>query len=195
MKNIDIKIIKEHQDILDIIKEPIHCMTNFDWHSDYPRYSEEVIDIDHFVTQIESAWYEDNWLAVLASYGYVKEFTWVFPHDYDKEDTKVFQSKSGDSIIFNKKFDKDMKIDCGIVTIDLDFFGSKIPINWSPKDRLMLLKETLGVLKADDLTLIISKSEKFVNYDVDKFLQEMMTEILCSEDRGEIYWKKGAGKI
>ena len=34
MKNVDIKIIKEHQDILNIIKEPIPCLANFDWHAD-----------------------------------------------------------------------------------------------------------------------------------------------------------------
>lgn len=195
MKNVNIKIIKEHQDILDIIKGPIPCLVNFDWHADYPRYSEEVIDIDYFVKQIDTAWYEHNWLAVLASYGYVKEFTWIFDHDYDKEDVKVFGSKSGDSIIFNKKFNKDMEILCEYVTIDLDFFGCRTPVNWSPKDRIELLRDTLRTLKADNVTLIISKSEQFVNYDVDKFLQGMLTEILCGEDKGVIYWKKGGGKI
>ena len=184
MKNVDINIIKEHQDILNIIKEPIPCLVNFDWHADYPRYSEEVIDIDQFVGQVDPVWYEQNWVAILASYGYVKEFTWIFDHDYDKEDVKVFQSKSGDSIIFNKKFNKDMEINCKYVTVDMDFFGCKIPVNWNPKDRIELLKETLGTLKADNVTLIISKSEKFVNYDVDKFLQVMMTEILCGEGKG-----------
>ena len=125
----------------------------------------------------------------------MKEFTWIFDHDYDKEDVKVLQSKSGDSIVFNKRFNKDMEIDCEVVTIDLDFFGCRTPVNWSPKDRIQLLKETLGVLKADNVTLIISKSEQFVNYDVDRFLQSMMIEILCGEGKGEIYWKKGDDKI
>ena len=184
MKNIDIKIIKEHQDILNVIKEPIPCLINFDWHADYPRYSEDVIDVDQFILQVDPAWYEHNWVAVLASYGYVKEFTWIFDHDYDKEDIKVFQSNSGDSIIFNKKFNKDMEINCKYVTIDMDFFGCRTPINWSPKDRYQLLKDFLKTLKAENITLIVSKSEHFINYDVDKFLQEMMTEILCGE--GEI---------
>ena len=194
MKNVNVKIIKEHQEILNIIKEPISCLVNFDWHADYPRYAEEVIDIDHFTLQVNPAWYEHNWVAVLASFGYVKEFTWIFDHDYDKEDVKVFGSKSGDSIIFNKKFNKDMEILCEYVTIDLDFFGSRTPVNWSPKDRIGLLRDVLRTLKGDNVTLIISKSERFVNYDADKFLQGMLIELLCSEDKGEIYWKKGGCK-
>ena len=95
----------------------------------------------------------------------------------------MFQSKSGDSIIFNKKFNKDMEIGCGMITIDMDFFGSKTPVNWSPKDKMESLKEVLNTLKADNITLVISKSEHFVNFDVDEFLQDMMVEILC---KGEI---------
>jgi hypothetical protein len=178
--NIDIKIIEKHDSILNIIRNPIPCLVNFDWHPDYSRYSEEVIDVDHIALNIDSVWYEHNWVAILASYGYVKEFTWIFPHDDDKEDIKVFESKAGDSIIFNKKFDPSMEIICPYVTIDMDFFGSKIPINWTPKEgRTKLLKDVLGTLKADDVTLIICKSNSFVNYDVDKFLQEMLTHILC----------------
>ncbi len=178
--NIDIKIIEKHDDILNIIRDPIPCLVNFDWHGDYPRYSEETIDVDFFVKQIDPAWYQDNWVAVMASLGNVKEFNWIFHHDYDKEDTKVFESKSGDSIIFNKRFDPSMKIICKYVTIDMDFFGSRTPIDWTPKEgRMKLLKDVLNTLKADDITLIICKSNNFVNYDVDKFLQEMLTYILC----------------
>lgn len=178
--NIDIKIIEKHDNILNIIRDPISCLVNFDWHPDYPRYSEDILDVDFFTRQIDPAWYQDNWVAVLASYGSVKEFTWIFPHDYDKEDTKVFESKGGDSIIFNKMFDPFMEIDCQYITIDMDFFGCRIPINWTPKEgRIKLFKDVLGTLKADDITLIICKSNSFVNYDVDKFLQEMLTYILC----------------
>jgi hypothetical protein len=48
------------------------------------------------------------------------------------------------------------------------------------------LKEVLNVLRADNITLIISKSENFVNYDVDRFLQDMMIEILCKGDIQDI---------
>ena len=178
--NIDIKIIEKHDDILNIIRDPIPCLVNFDWHGDYPRYSEETIDVDFFTRQIDPAWYQDNWVAVLASYGLVKEFTWIFPHDYDKEDTKVFESKSGDSIIFNKRFDPLMETKCQYITIDMDFFGCRTPIDWTPKEgRMKLLKDVFGTLKADNVTIIICKSNNFVNYDVDKFLQEMLTYILC----------------
>lgn len=46
-----------------------------------------------------------------------------------------------------------------MITIDMDFFGSKAPINWSPKDRMESLKEVLNVLKAENITLVISKSD------------------------------------
>lgn len=178
--NIEIKIIEKHDNILNIIKSPIPCLVNFDFHSDYPQYSTEVIDIDQFCLNVYPVWYEHNWVAILASYGYVKEFTWIFPHDDAKEDTKVFESKAGDSIIFNKKFDPSMEITCQYITIDMDFFGSRTPINWTPKEgRMKLLKDVLGTLKSDDITLIICKSNNFVNYDVDEFLQEMLTFILC----------------
>lgn len=178
--NIDIKIIERHDSILNIIREPIQCLVNFDWHPDYPRYGEEIIDVDYFTKQIDSAWYEHGWVAVMASLGKVKEFTWIFPHDYDKEDVKVFESKSGDSIISNKKFEPSMNIECPIISIDMDFFGNRIPINWTPtQERMELFKELLGTLKARDVTLIISKSDRFVNYNVDEFLQEILTEILC----------------
>lgn len=182
--HINIKIIEKHDSILNIIRNPIPCLVNFDWHADYPRYGEEVIDVDNFVKQIDPVWYEENWVAVLASLGNVKEFTWIFPHDYDKEDIKVFESKGGDSIIFNKKFDPSIEITCPYITLDMDFFGSKIPIKWTPTEgRTKLFKQVLGTLKANDITLIIAKSDRFVNYDVDKFLQDIMIEILCTDIR------------
>ncbi len=177
---INVKIVEKHDSILNIIKDPIPCLVNFDWHADYPRYGDEIIDIDHFVRQIDPAWYEENWVAVLASLGKVKEFMWIFPHDLDKEDTKIFESKSGDSIIFNKRFDPSMEINCPYITLDMDFFGSRIPINWNPKEeKLELFKKVIATLKSDEITFILSKSDRYVNYDVDKFLQDMMTEILC----------------
>lgn len=176
--NIDIKIIEKHDSILNIIKDDIPCLVNFDWHADYPRYNQEIIDVDYFTRQIDSVWYEQNWVAILASLGKVKEFTWVFPHDYDKEDIKVFESRNGDSIVFNKMFDPSMEVLCPYVTLDMDFFGNKTPVNWSPKEeRMELFKEFLGTLKAKNVTLIISKSENWVNYDVDKFLQDILIEI------------------
>lgn len=60
-----------------------------------------------------------------------------------------------------------MEILCEYITIDLDFFGCRTPVNWSPKDRIELLRDTLRTLKADNkadnVTLIISKSERFIN--------------------------------
>ena len=80
-------------------------------------------------------------------------------------------------------FDPSLEITCPYVTLDMDFFGSKIPVNWIPKEgRMELFKKFLGTLKAENVTLIISKSIQFVNYDVDKFLQDILTEILCKHD-------------
>lgn len=127
--------------------------------------------------------YEQNWVSILASYGKVKEFTWIFPHDDDKEDVKVFESKSGDSITFNKRFDPSMEIMCPYITLDMDFFRSRTPINWTPKQgRMKLFEEFLSILKAENVTLIICKSVSWVNYDVDKFLQDILTEILCKHN-------------
>ncbi len=181
--NINIKIIEKHDSILNIIRDDIPCLVNFDWHADYPLYGEEIIDIDYFTKQIDPAWYEENWVAVLASFGRVKEFTWIFPHDYAEEAIKVFESKSIDSIVYNRKFDPSMEITCPYVTIDMDFFGSRTPVDWTPtKGRMDLFKEVLRTLKSRDIMLILCKSDRFVNYDVDKFLQDILTEILCKNN-------------
>lgn len=180
---IDIKIIENHANILNIIRDPIPCLVNFDWHPDYPRYGTETIDVDHYSLQVDPAFYEAAWIAILASFGRVKEFTWIFPHEHDKEDVKVFESKGGDSIIFNKRFDPNLSIECPYITLDMDFFGCRSPIDWSPpQGRIKLFKEFISILKAPKITLIISKSVNYVNYDIDEFLQEILTEILCEID-------------
>jgi len=180
MKNVTIIIIEKHGQILDIITQPIHSITSFDWHADYPMHGEYVIDADHYAKQIDPVWYDQNWAIILASRGLVKEYTWTFPHDYSNEDVKIFTSKNGECRVFNRRFNKDMKIYSQYVTIDLDFFGNKIPVNWNPgddKDRMELMKDVLETLKAEDIIMIISKSNAYVNYDTDKFLQDMITEI------------------
>ena len=178
MKNMVIKIIERHDKILDIINERIDTLVNFDWHADYPLYSENIIDIDYFVKQIDPVWYEENWVAILASKGYLKNYIWIFDHDFAKsEEIKTLQSKNGYCNAHNMKFDKNMKLVYSWISIDMDFFGNKIPLNWSPKDRMELLIDVFGTLYADDIILIISKSKRFVNYDVDKFLDEMIKHI------------------
>lgn len=178
MKNIIIKIIERHDKILDIINERIDTLVNFDWHADYPLYSENVIDIDYYAKQIDPVWYEENLVAILASKGYMKNYIWIFPHDFAKsEEIKVLKSKNGDCNAYNMKFDKNMKLVYSCISIDTDFFGNKIPVDWSPKDRMELLKEVLGTLYANDIILIISKSKRFVNYDIDSFLEEMIKKL------------------
>ncbi len=66
-----------------------------------------------------------------------------------------------------------MKINCQYITIDMDFFGSRIPIQWSPKSRNELFKNVLKTIENKNATIIISKSKNYVNYDVDKFLKEL----------------------
>lgn len=192
MKNAKIIIVETHDKILDIITEKIDRLTNFDWHPDYPEYSESVIDIDFFVKQLDPVMYEENWVAVLASRGLVKEVTWIHPRCldpewidpksglcYDQDNLKIFESKYGNTVVFKRKFDKSIKISDNYITIDMDFFGSRSPVKYTPPYRLQLLQDVLNTIdiNEEDIILIISLSRRWVNYDVDDFLKEMIIEI------------------
>lgn len=179
MDNIIVKIIDTHDKIIDIIDDPVN-MVNFDWHRDYPPYAEKVIDVDFFVKQIDPVYYDQNWAAVLASKGLLKNYYWVFPHDYAEPGfSQILRSKNGDCIAYNIKFDNKLRFnDIGYVSIDMDFFGNRKPVDWSPSiERMELLMNVLGTLKADDIMMIISISRNWVNYDVDKFLDEMIRQL------------------
>jgi hypothetical protein len=177
MRNVKIVIIDKHDEILDIIREKIDYLVNFDWHADYPLYSESEIDIDYYAKQIDPVWYEENWVAILASRGYIENYIWIFPHDFSEPTAKILKSKNGNCDVINAKFDEHMKLSYSWISVDMDFFGSMVPVDWSPEDRKQLMIDMLYTLKGDDITLIISLSRLYTNYDVDKFLVEMISEI------------------
>ena len=177
MRNVKIVVIDKHDEILNIIKEKIDCLVNFDWHSDYPLYSESEIDIDYYAKQVDPVWYEENWLAILAGRGYIENYIWVFPHDFAEPTVKTLKSKNGNCEVVNANFDKHMKLSYSWISVDMDFFGSRIPVDWSPEDRKQLMIDMLDTLKADDITMVISISKLYTNYDADKFLVDMIEEI------------------
>lgn len=176
-KKIGIIIVEKHDKLLDIIKEPINTLVNFDWHADYPRYAEEIIDVEYFVKQIDPVYYEHNFAAVLAKRCLTNKYLWIFPHNFSEENIKFLRSAYCKVIAYNRKFNKEMKITEEFITIDMDFFGSRIPIQWEPPNRTELLKNLLNTLVSNNILLIISKSKSYANYDVDKFLQEILLEI------------------
>lgn len=173
-------IIETHDQILDIIKEPIGTLVNFDWHSDYPQYNLYMIDIDEHANMILRSYpeaLEDHWVTILASKGYINKFCWIFPHDYTDEVNNKFISRKGECDVYSKRFKKNMVVDSKWVTIDMDFFGCRIPVKWEPKDRKELFENVLGTLhNVDDMTLVISKSRRYTNYDVDAFLRQVGIE-------------------
>ena len=175
--NVKIIIIDKHDEILDIIREKIDYLVNFDWHADYPVYSESEIDIDYYAKQIDPVWYEENWVAILASKGYIGNYIWVFPHDFAESTVKILKSKNGNCDVINAKFDKHMRFPYSWISIDMDFFGSRIPVDWSPEDRKQLMMDVLSTLEADDITMVISISRLYTNYDAEKFLVEMISEM------------------
>lgn len=172
--------IETHDQILDLIDKPIGTMVNFDWHADYPQYELYILDVDEHANMILRSYpeaLEDHWVTILASRGYINKFCWVFPHGYANECSKKFISRNGDCNVYNKRFKKDMVVESKWVTIDMDFFGSRIPVKWEPKDRKELFENVLGTLhNTDDMTLVISKSRRYVNYDVDAFLEQIGIE-------------------
>lgn len=178
VNSIKIKIVETHEEILHVINRPINVLVNFDWHAGYPVYPDKSLDVDQYSNQTDPVWYEHNWAVILASKGYIKKYIWIFPHNYSKTAIKRFDSKNGGCEVYNMKLYDGMNIPYRFVIIDMDFFGCKSPMKWSPDDRNKLLKNVLNSLNArDDLMLIISKSKPYVNYDVDEFLQDVLTEI------------------
>lgn len=173
-------IVETHDQILDIINEPIGTLINFDWHADYPQYNLYMIDIDEHANMILRSYpeaLEDHWVTILVSRGYINKFCWIFPHDYADEVTKKFVSRKGDCDVYSKRFKEDMVVRSKWVTIDMDFFGSKIPVKWEPKNRKELFEKVLGTLcDTDDMTLVISKSRRYTNYDVDAFIRQVGIE-------------------
>jgi len=178
--DIKLKIIESHEEILNIIDKPIGTIVNFDWHSDYPLYQEKIFDADSYSSMVIDsypAWLDSNWVPVLISKGYLSQYIWFYPHDCAKDEVKISKSKNGDCLTYNIRFNRRTKLSYKHITIDMDFLGCKIPMYWSPDNRKQLFMDILGCMNARNVTLIISKSKRYINYDIDKFLRDIMKDI------------------
>jgi hypothetical protein len=179
VENIKLKIIEKHDEILKIIDRNIGTLINFDWHADYPYYPDILFDADIFSNTIlnnYSAWLDQNWVPILISKGFLDKYIWIFPHDCAKSQIKKFKSKKGDCEIYNTRF-RMAKIPYKFITIDADFFGCKIPFNWNCDNKEELFSNLMDSLTARNVTIIISKSYGYVNYDVDKFIETMKEDM------------------
>lgn len=181
VENIKLKIVDSHEDILNIIDKNVGTLINFDWHADYPSYPEKIFDVDSYSDMIlknnQSIWLNNNWVPVLISKGFVNKYIWMYPHECAKDEIKRFKAKKGDCEVYSIKFQGKIKLPYKFITIDMDFFGTRVPFNWNPKDRRELFIDMLESLTARNLTMIIAKSNHYVNYNVDKFLDDMKREM------------------
>lgn len=177
--NIKLRIVESQEEILNMIDKPIGTIVNFDWHPDYPLFQEKTFDTDSysFVIQKNPSWLENNWVPMLVSMGYLSQYVCFFPHDCGKDDVKTFKSKKGNCLAYNLKFNRKTKMSYRHITIDMDFIGCRIPMIWNPDDRRQLFMDVLTCLTARNLTLILSKSKKYVSYDVDEFLDDAIKEM------------------
>ena len=180
VENIKLKIIESHEEILNIINKNVGTLVNFDWHADYPLCPERILDVDTYsdmVTTNHSAWFDNNWVPILVSRGYVSQYIWFYPHDCVKDDIKTFKSKKGDCIVYNIRFNRKAKVSYKYITIDMDFIGCKVPMIWYPDNRKELFMNIIKCLTARNVTLIISKSKKYTNFDPGIFLDNVMEDI------------------
>lgn len=180
VENIKLKIIESHEDILNIIDRPIGTLVNFDWHADYPLHPERIFDADiysHMTTANYPLLLDNNWVPLLVSRGFVSQYIWFYPHDCVKDDIKMFKSKKGDCLVYNVGFNKKTKVSYRYITIDMDFIGCKVPMIWYPDNRKELFMNIIECLTARSVTLIISKSRKYTNFDPDIFLDNIIGDI------------------
>ncbi len=180
VENIKLKIIESHDEILNVINKNIGTLINFDWHADYPIYPDVIFDADTYSNTILSNygnWLDQNWVPILISKGFMDKYIWIFHHDCAKSEIKKFKSRKGDCEVYNIRFQGKVRIPYKFVTIDADFFGCKIPFDWNCENKGELFSNILESLTARNITMIISRSEKYVNYDVDKFLDEMTEDM------------------
>jgi hypothetical protein len=180
VENVKLKVIESHEEILDVINKNVGTLVNFDWHSGFPMYPETIFDADahsNMVSKNYDAWLDNNWVPILVSRGYICKYIFMYPHDCGKDEIKRFKAKKGDCEVYSIKFQNRTKIPYKCITIDADFFGTRVPFNWSPKDRMELFIDVLESLTARNITMIIAKSKHYVNYNVEDFLGCIMDEM------------------
>ncbi len=182
VENIKLKFVDSHEELINIIDKNVGTIVNFDWHADYPTYPDKIFDADSYSKMVlnnYTTWLNNNWVPVLVSKGFVNKYIWMYPHDFARDEIKLFKSKKGDCEVYGIKFQKKARLPYKYITIDMDFFGTKIPFNWNPndEDRRGLFTDIMESLIARNITMIIAKSKHNVNYDVDKFLEEIMDDM------------------
>lgn len=185
VENIRLKIVDSQEEILDAVYKNVGTLVNFDCRADYPMYEEKIFDADSYSSMISEhypKWLDNNWVPVLVSKGYMGQYIWLYPHDCGKDDIKIFESKKGDCLIYNVKFNGRTKVPYKFITIDMSFIGCKVPINWSPNDREGLFMSVIECLTARNVMMVISKSKRYVNYDVDIFLDSVVQDIQSRVD-------------
>lgn len=186
IENVKLKIVESHEEILNIIDEKVGTLVNFSCRAGYPIYPEKIfdisIDVDIFSRMfvesrmIWSEWLDNNWVPLLTDKGYIDKYIWMYPHDCAKDEIKKFMTQKGSCEVYNIRFHK-TKIPYSFVVVGMEFFGCKVPVNWSPIDRRGLLINLLESLTARDINMIISKSANYVNYNIENFLDEMKVEL------------------
>lgn len=182
VENIKLGIIESHEEILGLIDRNIGTLVNFDYHADYPFHTKKIFDVDQYADVILEhypGWMDCNWVTILVSKGCVSQYIWFYPNACVKDDIKILNSKNGNCLVYNIKFNRNIKIEYKFVTIDACFFGCKLPVHWklNDDDRKGLFIDILQCINARNITLIICKSKRHVNYDVDKFLDNITKDI------------------
>ena len=180
VENIKLKIIESHEEILDVIDKNIGTLVNFDWHSDFPLYPDVIFDADIYSNMLmkeSNVWLDNNWMPILVNRGFMSKYLWFYPHDCGKDEIKKFKAKKGDCEVYSIKFQNRTKLPYKCITIDMDFFGTRTPFNWSSNDRMGLFVDIIESLTARSVTMIIAKSEHYVNYNVEEFLEDITNEM------------------
>jgi hypothetical protein len=180
VENIKLKIIESHEEILNVIDKNVGTLVNFDWHSDFPMYPDPIFDADAYSNMVLNnydTWKDNNWVPILVSRGYICKYIFMYPHDCGKDEIKKFNAKKGNCEVYSIKFQNRVKIHYKCITIDADFFGTRVPFNWSPEDRMGLFIDVFKSLTARNITMIIAKSTHYVNYNVEEFLDDIINEM------------------
>lgn len=189
VENIKLKVIESHEEILDIIDKNVGTLVNFDWHSDFPLYPEAIFDADAYSNMVlnnSDIWLDNNWMPILVNRGCINKYLWFYNHDCGKDEIKKFKAKKGDCEVYSIKFQNRIKIPYKCITIDMDFFGTRTPFNWSPKDRMGLFIDIIESITARSITMTIAKSKHYVNYNVDEFLEDIINEMSIRANVEEI---------
>lgn len=189
VENIRLIIVESHWKILDVISKNVGTLVNFDCHSGFPLCSEVIVDTDTYsdiILKNSTAWLDNSWVPILVSRGHACKYIFMYPHECGKDDIKKFRSKRGDCEVYSIKFQNRTKIPYKCIIIDMDFFGTRYPFNWNPKDRMRLFIDVFESLTARNITLIITKSSRYVNYKAGEFLEDIINEMSMRANVDEI---------